>query len=124
MMFTGVLKKRKMTFYFKKNIFSFCLIFLILGDAWGYIQLNDQKETYQVWKDIKIFEDKNGELKLEEFIKKRSELDFKSERKKIPNFGINPSTFWVEFRLKNKSTNVYIYIYIEIYIYIYIYMHI
>tara|TARA_Y100001954_G_C15829771_1_gene614766 strand:+ start:6238 stop:10185 length:3948 start_codon:yes stop_codon:yes gene_type:complete len=102
-MFTGVFKKRKMIFYFIKNIFIFCLIFLILGDAWGYIQLNDQKETYQAWKDIKIFEDKNGELKLEEFIKKRSELDFKSERKKIPNFGINPSTFWVEFRLKNKS---------------------
>ena len=57
-----------MIFCFMKKIFNFCLFFLILGDVWGYVQLKDQKETYQVWKYVKIFEDKKGDLNLEEFL--------------------------------------------------------
>ena len=92
-----------MNLYLIKKIFLFYLFSLALGDAWGVVKLNNKNETYEAWKYIKIFEDKNGTLKLDDFLNKRSELVFEGERKKVPNFGINSSTFWVELRLRNES---------------------
>ena len=39
-----------MNFYFFKKIFYFGLAILIFGDAWGFVQLKNEKEAYQVWK--------------------------------------------------------------------------
>ena len=92
-----------MAFHLLKKIIFLLLTFLIFEKSWGFVELKNEKEIYHVWKYIKIFEDKKGSLKLDGFLKKRSELFLEGDRKKVPNFGINPSTFWVELRLKNNS---------------------
>jgi two-component system, sensor histidine kinase LadS len=85
-----------------KKTFLFLILFI------GYfsvdsspVSIDPDTKSYNLSSDIFIFVDPDKQFTEEEILSGKHDDRFFKSDKKVPNFGINDSDFWVQFELKN-----------------------
>ena len=88
------------------NTYLLFFIFLFLNSglkAQNILQVSSNKESYNLYKYIEIFEDKTREITFSEIQSPKFNTLFKKNKEKVPNFGYTKSAYWIRFYIKNIS---------------------
>ncbi len=92
----------------KTSILLYFTLIFYLSISFGLyaeniLNVSSEKKSYDLYKYLEIFEDKEGNTTFSDIQSSSFNDRFKKNKDKIPNFGFTKSVYWIRFKVKNKT---------------------